>query len=281
MPQPTGTLRRFLLSKRVKQLREAAGLSATQVEKDLEWPKSKLTRIENNQWSLPRWKEIAELLTRLGVENEEIKETLVDWAKHGRQKDWWNEYKISDQYGLYISMEAEAQSLKTFQNSRIPGLLQTEAYARALIGGAVQMLSPEEVEARVQIRLARQKILEGDDPLELEVVLDESVLRRPIGGRNVHAEQMEHLAKMAEQSNVQIYTLPFDSEDCAAPHSYSIIEFPDELMGNAVYIETLAGELFLEKPELVRIYETAFRRDLGSSTDPKASRARLTDIKSV
>lgn len=273
------TVRRRRLARVLKQLREASGKSGAQVEKDLEWSKGKLSRTEAGDWKLPNLREVRDLLNLYGFTDTEKQEVLIDWARHGRKKDWWqpDEEILGEQYSLYIGMEEEAKRIYTFQNSLMPGLLQTEDTARAVVANSLKPLTPAEVNKRVEIRMSRQEILTGQNPLELVAVLDEAVLRRKYGGPVVHAKQLEHLAEMAALPNVTIYLLPSDVEETAARHGFAIIEFPHEQDWDAVFLETLAGHLVLEEPEPVRTYHTAFQRLVGSSLSPKDSAARFAD----
>lgn len=274
------TVRRRRLAKVLRELREASGMSGAQVEKDLGFSKGKLSRTEAGDWKLPNLRDVRLLLDHYGFTDPAKQEVLIDWARHGRKRDWWesDEQTLDDKYGLYIGMEAEAKRIYTFQNSLVPGLLQTEDTARAIFADPIKPLTPAEIDKRVEIRMSRQEVLTGENPLELVVVLDEALLHKKFGGPAAHARQVAHLADMAELPNVTIYFLPLEAEETAARHGFAIIEFPHEQDWDAVFLETLAGHLVLEDPEPVRTYHTAFRKLVGSALNPKDSVARLTGM---
>jgi len=265
------TLRRRRLSTELKKLREAKGLTASAVEKHFGWSPSKVSRMERNDWTLPNLRDVRDLLDLYEVADDERREELLGWARDGRQKGWWDVYKgLSPVYSNYISLEAEAKSIRTFQTSVVPGLLQTPAYARASL--MPSGLQADEIEKRVEIRINRQQLLYGEDSLELVVVLDESVLRRMIGGPEVMEEQFGHLERMAHLPNVTMYVVPFGAATNLSTHtSFAILEFPHLDDRNAVYLETLVGDLFVEDPEGVRAYDGAFRDAIGAALDPQKS----------
>jgi transcriptional regulator with XRE-family HTH domain len=265
------TLRRRRLSAELKRLRDGQGLTATQVARQLEWPVSKVTRMERGEWLRPSPHDIGRLLEVYGVVDEREHEALTTLARQGRQRGWWHAYRemISERYSTYIGLEAEASSVFSFQPLMMPGLLQTTAYARALILGGPSQLGAREAELRATIRTERQKILTDEDPARLWAVLDEAAIRRTVGGAEVMRAQLRHVLQIAELAKVTVQVIPFDAGAHAGiGGAFAILSFPHADDPDAVYVETIAGELFVEDPEEVGRYTVAFQRLTAKALNP-------------
>lgn len=281
MPRTSPTLRRRDLSKRLKELRERAGVSVAEAAEALGCSIDKIHWIERGEWNRPRWRDVRDLLDRYGVDDDDTRDYLIELAREGAQRDWWHPYRkmLSETYTTYIAFEEEAEEVLAFELAIIPGLLQTEAYARALMGHGPAKLDDAEIDKRVQVRAERQRILDRADPAQLFAVIDEAALRRTVGGPEVMREQLRHLIEMAERPNVTIQVIPFD----AGPHPgtggrFTILGFGED--PDAVYIETIAGELLLDENEAVARYRTVFRRLNAEALTPEATIAligRLAD----
>jgi transcriptional regulator with XRE-family HTH domain len=270
MPRTSPTLRRRDLSRRLKELREKAGVSVAEAAEALGCSLDKIHWMERGEWNRPRWRDVRDLLDRYGVTDERLRDYLIELAREGAAKDWWHPYRkmLSEAYSTYIAFEGEADELLTFELAVIPGLLQTEDYARALNQAGPAELDPDEVEKRVEIRAERQRILQGEDPVRLFAVIDEAALRRTVGGPEVMGKQLHHLIDMAHRPNITLQVIPFG----AGPHPatggrFTIISFPGE-QPDAVYIETIAGELLIES-EAVKRYERVFRRLNAQALSPE------------
>lgn len=272
------TVRRRRLSKVLVELREAAGLKPTEVERRLEWPVGKINRTEGNKWKLPSKRDVFDLLDLYGVDDPQKRAVLKEWVERGREKDEWqpDERLLGEQYSLYLGMELEARKIRTY-NTLVPGLLQTEETARAIMADAINPFTPAEIEKRVEVRMSRQKLLTADDPLQLFAILDESVLHRRWGGAVAHEKQIEHLVEMSELPNVTLYLLPTSATETAALSGFSILEWPreQEQDWDAVFVQVIAGQLVLEEGEAVRTYRAAFDRLLGAALDPPRTLSRF------
>lgn len=264
------TVRRRRLSAELRRLRHDDGRTATDIAKRLEWPTSKLTRMERNEWLRPDKRDIRDLLDIYGVTDEATRERLTTLAKEGRLRGWWDPLGLPEATTTFIGLEAEAESERTSRTLVVPGLVQTADYARATMQGGPAELAADEIERRVEARMERQKILtRDDDPLRLWVVMDEAALRRMVGGPKVMAQQMRHLLEVAELAKVTFQVIPFE----AGAHpgmsgSFSIIKFPEPQDLPAAYVEAIAGELFVEEPREVRQYEVAFERLTAMALGP-------------
>jgi hypothetical protein len=277
------TLRRRRLSTELRRLLEASGLTAVQVDKDLGWTPGKLAKMARGQWLRPNPRDIQDLLDRLlpletecsDEERVHYREELLRWAREGREKGWWYPYRemISESYTNFIGLEDGAASVLTFELGIMPGLVQTPEYAEALLLGGPSELSSEQIAQRVEIRLERQKLLtRDDDPVRLWAVIDESVLRRPVGGPAVLKAQLAHLTELIKQPKVTVQVVP----NGVGAHPglngpFTILEFPEPLDHDAVYTENIAGELMVEEQHDVGRFKVAFQRLTATAKSPEDS----------
>ncbi|GAA4606935.1 helix-turn-helix transcriptional regulator [Actinoallomurus liliacearum] len=270
------TLRRRRLSAELRRLRAEKSLSVIEVAEQANWSEAKQRWIEDAQWVRPNPRDVQDLLDIYGVTDTREREELLRWAREGRQKGWWHAYRemLSERYSTYIGLEAEAAEVLTFELAVIPGLAQTEAYARALIKEGPAEIDKAEIEKRVEIRVERQQILIADDPVSLQMVIDEAALHRPVGGPKVMREQIQRLIELANLPHVIVQLLPYD----AGPHPgtggpFTILSFEGDPA--AVYVPTIAGELLIEEAKDVKRYERVFRRLIGKALSPEATISKL------
>ncbi|MEV5746242.1 helix-turn-helix transcriptional regulator [Actinoallomurus sp. NPDC052308] len=280
MPRSTPTLRRRRLSAELKRLRQEACVEVETAAEALGCSTDKIHWIERAGWTKPRWRDVRDLLDTYGVAGDDpIRDELITLAKEGGQKDWWTPYSrmLSKKYTAYIGLEAEASEILTFQPLIMPGLLQTDDYARELISSGAAELSAEEVEKRVTVRAERRKILYGEDPTRLWAVVYEAALRCPVGGPEVMRAQLERLIELAQMPGITVQVLPFE----AGPHPglfgpFTLLSFP-EGDPDAAYIETIGGELLLEEPAEVDPYRQVFRRLNVKALPPEATITLLSE----
>nr|WP_039820603.1 helix-turn-helix transcriptional regulator [Nocardiopsis halophila] len=278
MPRYSPTVRRRRLSLELRRLREAAGLTASQAAKQLEWDTSKITRMERNEWKRPNPRDIKDLLDVYRVEERERREAMVELARQSRQKGWWAAHDDLLGSGTYIGLEAEASVIRTFQLGVVPGLLQTPAYAEALMRGFGT--NEEVIPRRVAIRMERQQVLTGEHPARLWAVVDEAALVRPIGGPDVMKEQLERLiAVAAEQGNVHIQVLPFSAGAHAGLGGHFVLlEFPEDPA--VVYVESSTDDLYLESLEDLQRYRLLYDHVQASALSVAQSHEYLKDLAS-
>jgi transcriptional regulator with XRE-family HTH domain len=263
------TLRRRRLGTELKRCRERAGLTQENVSRHFEWHAAKVTRIETARVAVtPR--DVRDLLTLYGVDDEHYREALMELARASKQKTWWTDYRDIMRPGNYVGLEAEASSLRAWEPIIVPGLLQTEAYIRALMRTGRSMDSPAQTDRRVALRLKRQGRLTSANPLELNAVIDESVVRRSVGGTEVMNEQLRHLIEMAKSPTVSIQILPFDAgEHPFLGGSAALLEFRETTQLDVVYLEGLAGDLYEEQHSEVARYRAEFERLSARALDPR------------
>lgn len=265
------TVRRRRLARELRRLREAAGFTADEVSKELEWANGKVNKLERALTVRPRVTDIRVLLDTYGVTDEAIREALFGLTRDARQRGWWTAYgPLRDDY---VEFEAEATKISTWQPLVIPGLLQTPEYARALHSGYL-MRDEEEIDRLVNLRMARKKILEGDSPTKLWAVIDESAVTRSFGSSEAKAEQMLHLIDTARLDHVEIQIMPLDTD----PHpglsgSFVILDY--EVDPSLVYREMRPESSYTEGPAKVEERRTVFQHLSATALGPKESIAWL------
>jgi transcriptional regulator with XRE-family HTH domain len=267
------TLRKRRLVSELRRLREAADLTIEDVAGRLECSASKISRIETGRVGVtPR--DVRDMLSAYGADRATLDE-LVQLARDARRRAWWDEFgDIAP--GRYVGFEADAERVRTYQGLMVPGLLQSEAYTRALIRAVLPDAAPAEVDRRVELRKARQALLLEDDPLRLHVVIDEAALRRLIGGREVMVEQLGRLRDVDKLPNVTLQVAAFEAGGHAALDGpFVILKFPENLDPDVVYIESTRSDVYLEQPSDVARYAHMFARLSAESLDPAASSALI------
>ncbi|MCO6007237.1 helix-turn-helix domain-containing protein [Actinoallomurus purpureus] len=275
------TLRRRRLAARLRQLREQAGLKVEEVARVVEWTPSKVVWIEGNRGKRPNPRDVRDLCDAYGVGDEREREYLVQLARDGRQRGWWDPYDamLSERYATYIGLEAEAAEVLNFEPLMIPGLLQTADYARALFRGPFSEIGKEEAEARVEVRLKRQEALHQKPPLRLVAILDEAALHRQVGGPDVMRAQLEHLLEATKLPRVTIQVIPYGAgAHPSMTGGFAVLKFPEPDDPTAVYVDTPAGQLFIEEPGEIDRFQVAFQHLLGSAASPGDTITLLADM---
>jgi hypothetical protein len=214
----------------------------------------------------------------LAVYEVDDRARLRDLARRGRARVWWTPYRSSvpDPYDEYVALEAEAIAMHEWESQVVPGLLQTDEYARAVIEVGADIVDPETIRRRLALRMARQAVLTRDAPPRLSVVLDESVLRREIGGRDVLDRQLQHLFDASHRSGVELLVLPFGAGAHAAlTESFVIFEFETDTRAPVVHSEGLTGGQFRIRSDDIRVYRGAFEDLRRRALPVEASRSAI------
>jgi transcriptional regulator with XRE-family HTH domain len=263
------TIRRRRLGVELRRHREAAGVTIDVVADRLGCSTSKVSRIETGHTSASP-SDVQHILDIYGVEDS-VKAELVQISREARQKGWWHPYSTV-LASAYVGLETAARSIRAFEQHVVPGLLQSEEYAIALIRGARLDDTEQEIEQRVRVRMQRQALLIQDDPIDLRVVLDEAVLSRPVGGEPVMLDQLKKLIEAARLPNVTLQILPFAAGAHAGMDgSFVILEFEEEGDADVVFIDNATGGLFLEKAEELRKYISIFDTVRATALPPEES----------
>ena len=274
---PTVRLRR--LAAELRSLRTSSGLTRDEIVERTGINVATLYRIEHARVR-PQTRTLRTLLDLYGVE-EAHQDELTALLRDARQRGWLHAYQsvLPEQYTTYIGFEGEARGVWNYESLFVPGLLQTEDYARAVIRGGLPSAGRDEIERRVQVRMERQDVLRGDSPLELWVIVDEAALRRQVGGQDVMCGQLRYLLAAAELPQVTLQAIPFGAGAHAGmPGSFVFMQFADATIADVVYIDSMAGELFLEEESDVSRYRLVFEHLRAVAESPDASGALITGL---
>ncbi|MBU2670439.1 DUF5753 domain-containing protein [Actinoplanes bogorensis] len=231
---------------------------AADVATSLSWSESKLSRIETAHTGITE-PDLDRLLTAYGVRVED-RDRLRDLARRGRTRAWWTPYRSSvpDPYDEYVALEAEAVLISEWETAVVPGLLQTDEYARAVIEVGADVGAAETIQRRLALRMARQAVLTREPPPELRIVLDEAVLHREVGGPEVLRRQLARLLEASERPGVELLVLPFSAGAHAGmAEPFMVLEFGVGTRAPIVHSEGLTGGLFRVKPTDVDVYRDA------------------------
>ncbi|MFE4689364.1 helix-turn-helix domain-containing protein [Streptomyces sp. NPDC056749] len=252
------TVRRRRLGQELRRLREIKGMTAEEVAERLLVSQSKISRLENGRRSISQ-RDVRDLCGVYEVEDHRVVDSLMQMAKDSRQQGWWHAFGDIP-YSVYIGLETDAESLRVYEPQIVPGLLQTRSYAEALINGALPEAPPSDIEKRVNVRARRQdRVNAPEHPLRLWAVIDESALRRLVGGKQVMLEQLEHLVEQSKLPHVTVQVLPFEmGAHPGINGQYAVLEFPDAADSSVVYIEGVTSDLYLEKANDVQRYSVMY-----------------------
>ena len=267
------TVRRRRLGTELRRLRESSGYKLEEVAAQLGVAPSTLSRIETGK-APTKSAYLNQMLETYGVTDAGQRQILVDMAREGHRKGWWAAYDdvLPSGFDIYVGLEAETAGIRSYEISVVHGLLQTADYARAVIRETFPRYTAEQIDRLVDLRMARQRRFDDDPPLELWAILDEAVIRRTVGGAAVMRRQLTHLLAEAGRPGVTLQVLPFSSGAHAAHGGpFSILEFPDRSDSEVVYVESVAGIIYLEKDKEVRVRAESFDRLRAAALSPSAS----------
>jgi transcriptional regulator with XRE-family HTH domain len=281
--RPSPTVRRRRLRYELRRLRAEHGLTIEQVQDrsggDIKAPS--ISRWENGERSV-RPTDLRLLLDIYDVQGDR-REALLALARQAKERGWWQSYAsaIPDWFAVYVGLEAEASRISEYAAELVPGLLQTPDYYRAFLSAAPAAVGQDEASRKIEVRLARQERLTGDDPPDYWAVLNEAVIRRTVGGAQAMSAQLRHIADTAELPHVSIQVLPFGAGvHPAMDGAFSILGFPETADPDVVYVENQAGSLYLEEEPEIDRYTRMFSHLIAKALDPEESRrmiARLAD----
>jgi len=277
-PYRSPTVRHKRLTAELRRLRAESGLTRDDVAARLDWHPTKVTRIETGQWTRLNLRDVRDLLDIYGLTDEAQRDALVQLARESRQKGWWHSYGdvLPSEYAHFIGLESDATSVRTYQQVLVPGLLQTEGYARAVIQAFRPHDTAADIDRRVTVRHERQRRVTEDRSLQLWAILGEGVIRQVVGDREVTADQLRFLAEVAALPNVVIQVLPY----AAGAHSamvgaFEILGFPEPIDPDVVYLENMSSALFLEEPDDITRYVQVFDYLRATALSPQATRDML------
>jgi hypothetical protein len=274
------TALRMLLGAHLRRLREAQGISRETAGWEIRASESKISRMELGRVSFKE-RDVSDLLTLYDVDDKEERRRLLDLLHQANTPGWWHREGdiLPGWFQSFLGLEAAASMIRSYEVQFIPGLLQTNDYARAVIQLGYPAASPREIERRVGLRMRRQELLTRKRPPKFWAVVDEAALRRPIGGTEVMAAQIATLADLAKLRNVTVQVIPFVAGgQVAAGGPFTILRFPEEDLSDIVYIEQMTSALYLDKGEDVDYYMLLMEQLCVQAEPPERTPEILDDI---
>jgi hypothetical protein len=273
------TARRIVLGAHLRRLREAAGVSRGEAGYLIRGSDSKMSRLESGKVGFKE-RDVTDLLTAYGVTGTEQRDAIVDMARRSNEHGWWQGFGdvIPTWFEDYVGLESSASRIQTYEILFVPGLLQTESYARAVVTGGRPSTSTPDAERRIDLRMRRQQRLGRRDAPTLWAVIAEAVLHRPVGGPAVHAEQLRHLHELAALPNVIIQVLPLALSGYAAEGAFAMLRFAEPELPDLVYLESMTGSRYLDKRDEVETYSRAMDRLTIDALSPADTRQLLAKM---
>lgn len=274
------TVRRRRLGAELRRLREGARLTAEQVGEELSCHASKIGRIENGRSGV-RLLDLKAMLDLYGVTDRTTRDQLIGLAKEGKKRGWWHVYNdvLSPTTAEYLSLEAAAGQIKSYEPILVPGLLQTEGYVRGLMAGGRVDASGDEIDKRVQLRMERQARFMAEEPQDLWVVIGEGALRSRVGGAEVMREQLQRLIRASDQPHVTLQVMPFEvGAHPGIEGAFSVLSFPERDQQDVILVEAMTSTLYLETEQQVSRYKFAFNHIRAAALAPQQSLAFLQRV---
>lgn len=262
---------RMILGRQLEELRVQAGLTYEQAGQAIGVSHSTIRRMEAAKVARLRLTDAEKLLQTYGVTDQQEIDTFLKSVREANKRGWWHTYRdvLPDWFAAYLSLEQAALQIRAYEAEFVHGLLQTEAYAHALLGAGNPHASPEATERRVALRMRRQELLTRPEPPRVWVVMDETVLRWPVGGPEVMRAQIDHLIEVNALPHVTLQIMPFEN----GPHpamragAFHLFRFRAPELPDIVYLNGLVGAVYLDKDDDVVVYREALDR-LGAQSAP-------------
>jgi transcriptional regulator with XRE-family HTH domain len=265
------TVLRILLGTQLRRLRESRGISAQEAARAIRGSESKISRIELGRNAV-REVDIADLLNLYGITDLAEREQLLTLASQANQQGWWHRYQdvLPNWFQSYIGLEESAESIRSFDTQFVPGLLQTEDYAQAVI--QLGCYPQAETDRLVFLRKERQRRF-GSGGLRLWAIIDEVALRRPVGSVGLMRKQLEHLLDISVRPGLTLQVCPFlTGASYASPGSFSILSFATDDLPDVVYVEQLTSAMYLDKRADVDRYSEAMDHIRTTSYTPEQTK---------
>ncbi|MER8182497.1 helix-turn-helix transcriptional regulator [Kitasatospora sp. NPDC094015] len=274
------TARRMVLGSRLRRLREASGVTREQAGYSIRASESKISRMELGRVGF-KTRDVADLLTLYGVHEDDHRAAVLDLLQEANAPAWWQAYTdvVPGWFQAYLGLEEAAASISSYELQFVPGLLQTEEYARAVVRLGNAAATDAEIDRRVGVRLRRQRLLRARPAPDLLVIVDEAALRRPCGGPEVMRRQLHRLVELAALPQLTLQVMPLGSGGLAAESgSFTLLSFPEQDLPDLVYLEQFTGALYLDKPAEVGEYVAAMQRLRADGLSPERTLALLHSI---
>jgi len=271
------TVRQRELGKRLRELRHQRDLTVEDVAGRLLCSATKVSRLETGM-RRPSLRDVRDLCTLYDLD-EQASAELMNLARGAREQGWWTRY-VDVSFEPYIGLETEATAITCYSMYDVPGLLQTEEYARALIKAIAPQIRADVFEQRVEVRLRRQRLLEQDNRPCYRALLDEAVLHRRVGGAQVMYTQLGKILEAAEKGRATVQIIPFDIGAYGAQDSnFVLLEFGESSVSPVVYVEGMTGSRYIDREPDVGGYREAVEQLRNSALNPRDSIRRLNQLR--
>jgi len=270
------TARRMILGSQLRRLREEAGITRQQAGYNIRGSESKISRLELGRVGFKE-RDVTDLLTMYGVDDATERRAFLDMVKQSNEPGWWRRFgdTMPNWFTDLVGLEEAAARIQIWEPLYVSGLLQIEPYARAIFSHGRSEMADERVDQLVALRMRRQKMFSRPDAPRVWMVLDESVLYRPIGGMKVLKQQIEYLLEMSALPHVSIQVLPYTRSGLSAEHAFSLLRFGEPELPNIAYVEYLTGAHYIEKREEIEKYSRALDMLAVDAETPERSRSML------
>jgi transcriptional regulator with XRE-family HTH domain len=270
------TARRMILGSQLRRLREEAGVTRQQAGYNIRGSESKISRLELGRVGFKE-RDVTDLLTMYGVEDANERQTFLDMVKQSNEPGWWRRFgeTMPNWFTDLVGLEEAAARIQIWEPLYVSGLLQIEGYARAIFSHGRPEMADDRVDQLVALRMRRQKMFSRPDAPRVWMVLDESVLHRPIGGVKVLKRQIEYLLEMSALPHVSVQVLPYSRSGLSAEHAFSLLRFGEPELPNIAYVEYLTGAHYIEKREEIEKYSRALDMLAVDAETPDRSRSML------
>ena len=274
------TVLRIVVGSELRRMREASGLSRTAAADTIRASEAKMSRLEAGKTGFRR-RDVTDLLTAYGITEESTRQAILTLAEQANNPGWWHPYNdaMPDWFVTYVGLEQAAEIIRCYEAQFIPGLLQTEAYARAVIQIG-QAASVDEVEQRVALRMKRQQLLDAPKPPDYWAVVDEAVLRRKVGSAQIMRDQLDHLISAGRRPDVTVQVVPFERSDAAAAGGpFTLLRFNEPDLSDVVYLEQLTSALYLDKRADTEVYLKIVDRLAAGALTPRQSAELIASVR--
>ena len=271
------TVSRIVLGTQLRRLREEAGITREAAGNAIRASHAKISRLELGRVGFKE-RDVIDLLALYGVTDDEQRATVMELMRQANTRGWWQQHSdvLPNWFENYVRLEQVAKVIRTYQVQFVPGLIQNEEYARAVIQHGHRARTEYEIERRVQLRMDRQKMLHQPDAPHLWAVIDEAALTRPFGPPRVMRAQIEHLLELSSAPNIDVQVLPFQTgAHAAAGGSFTILRFAEPDLPDLVYLEQLTSAVYLDKRSDVEDYVMIMERISVQAETPTRSQATL------
>jgi Domain of unknown function (DUF5753)/Helix-turn-helix domain len=273
------TVLRILVGAQLRKHREASGITRQAAADAIRGSEAKMSRLEAGRVRF-KLRDVADLLTVYGVADGSVRDEMLNLAAQANEQSWWHTYNdtIPEWFSSYVGLEQAATIIRTYEVQYVPGLLQTEAYAHAVIelGQAVGA----QILQRVELRIHRQQVLYSERPPDFWAVIDEAVLRRNMGGKQVMRDQLDHILEASKRPNITVQVVPFDRSDAAAVGGpFTLLRFAEPDLADVVYLEQLNSALYLNRDIDVEVYLKIIDRLAAGALTPRRSTELITSVR--